>query len=658
MGEILFNRISTNRKRYGLPRLFSFQRAGSNLTPKGSRHTFNLSPSHVLGGNGGANGIGGGGGGGDEFNTVMFRWTAIRSKLLDHGCKENDLSEIEHAVWYAAQAFEGLKRKSGEPAVVHSLDVVEILLDRLRITDVRMLAGAALHDVPEDTYVTSQKIRKDFGEEMEALVSALTKFPKTHFEDQSVRYRVNRERLFRHMTEDVRVALIKLADRLANMRTLEYIKDGRDRERIAYETMEYFVPLANVLGIWELKRPLEDLSFKHIQPFRFEVIDSFMKSSLAVRESMAKTLEEELQLPLSLAGIKVIRFASKPRTVFGIHNEMRALTDKRKFRGPLKETLKAFADSRPLMDLDTFNIILENKGECKKAALALQNAFGPVYSRSNFIDSPKFNFYRSDNLTVFIRGFGLVNIKLRTEEMESVNDRGIAAIIFEQKVPLPEHWQKLIDFWRAGIDESTQTDRDLKKYLRPITVFTPENDPVVLSRGATALDFAFNLHTEIGLGAVGVKINGKEGYLVSRLEDGDIVEIVLEKGAPTPKREIWLRTMPSLEGEARRKIRRFLEKRPGLENIEFGREVLTSLFKRELGKKIDPLDPDREVDAAFIGAALFNLALRIKHIYKDPKTRPRRDINGLDDLYWCVGTFALDPKIVLNEFRKVFGRET
>jgi guanosine-3',5'-bis(diphosphate) 3'-pyrophosphohydrolase len=665
MGEIYIPRYGSRC----YPR--TWERVPTRLSTSGNRRTFLLKEGNSGGGGhfidrsgpSSPGGFGGGSGGG-SYSIISKRLEIIRNKLLTLSCPKNDIKDVEDAVWYAAQAFEGQFRKSGQHAIEHTIDVIEIMIDHLKIIDRTALVAAALHDVPEDTYVSLSKVKKDYGEDVAFLVGALTKLPKTDDVQQSIRSESNRNKVFTEATKDVRIMAIKLPDRLGNMRTLEGISSVEDRRRIALETLQYYVPLADLLGIWELKRPLEDLSFKHLRPDLYEAVTKFLARDLKERQSMAESLEQSIRALLSENDeLGLVRFSIKPRTAYSIYNEILAFGREQKIKGGFEKLSDEFAKVRPLLDLDTFNVIMDNRFDCHKAMGIFQKAFNiPEDGIRDFIDKElKPNFYRSINAEAYVEEFGRVRIKIRTEGMEAVNDRGIVAIVLEQKKKLPSYWEKLIEYWQAGIEEASQSDAVIKTFLKVIVAFTPEGKPIALPSGSTLLDFAFEVHGGLGLAAIDAMMNDEPKTLSTKLADGAVVKIITPKSKPTvpksgpivPKREMWSVSLSANNGEARRKIRRYLETRPIEENIEYGKTVVDKLFLAKTGSKLTDQYASNRDFKLIVDESLRRILKKAKRAYADKKTNATMLFSDLNALFWNVGTMSINPKTFSDVFSGV-----
>jgi len=593
--------------------------------------------------------MGGSGGGGrppgDAFMRVMEKWHDLSARLIKAGCPEKDIEEIERSFHYAYQAHIGQLRRSGEEYIYHCLEVGLILIDLMQIIDMIAHMIAQLHDVWEDTYVSLGALEEDFGPKIASLVIALSKFPKTQFTDQSLRTEENRKRLFSLMTKDVRIALVKLADRLHNMRTLRHMSPAR-RKRIALETLEFFVPLADVLGVWVIKRELEDLSFMHLFPREYNKIKTLLEQTLIKRSMAADRMVWGIQHVLNAGGFDFAEVAIKPRTVYSFYDDVKQLSDEAGLRIGTKKFQDLLREKRPLMDLDTMTIVVETKEQCYAILNFIKKVFPHVDEATvkDYINMPRFNFYRSVNISLEMEIYGNIRIKIRTRDMEKINDRGIAEIVLNQGKPLPPYWVDLLEYWRAGINESNQVSSDLKRYLDLIMVFTPDGEPIVLPKGSTAVDFAFAVHTDLGLkiGEAFVKCGGNDKRKIAlkeELKDGDTVFIGTRDSA-SPRRMIWSRAISRFNGEAKRKVRRHLEGFPRKGNVDYGRRILNRVFRTELGVDFTALDADVRQRIIELARAKIKLSAG-------------KSVESQADLFWYLGILAATPEEILSIYRSL-----
>jgi GTP pyrophosphokinase len=587
---------------------------------------------------------GGLGGGGDPYDQIMVKWNKLKRALIREGASTNDIDHIYSGFTFAFQAHINQTRETGEPYVIHCLEVAIILVDLLKVTDRDTIIAALLHDVAEDTQIDIKEIDRVFKGDVAKLVDILTKMPRTHFKSHTIRVEENRRKLNYGMTEDFRVALIKLGDRLHNSRTLAGIKNIKNRRRIALETLQYFVPLADLLGIWLIKRPLEDLSFSHLYPDDYQRTKEFLDASASKRAKMSEDFRDRISELLHVVfDISYPKYAVKPRTVYSIFKEMREFKDLIGLSGKRKRLMGEFSKVRPLLDLDTFNIILLDENDCERAFQAITAVYTLVEGTlKDSLTVPKANFYSSKNFEVETGEFGRVRIKIRTPKREAVNDRGIAAHYYELDKDLPAHWTQFVEYIKKGISDSTHVSEDLKKYSFPIMVSTPKGKRIVLPKRSTYLDFAFEVHSGLGLAAGFVIVNGKRRKLSEKIEDGDVIEVVKSR-SKFPRRSVWVKNISPSNGEALRRVRRHLEAQPDAENIKYGRRVLNVLFKARFNMTFFQIKPE----------AIVKL---LKRLNMKCGFTGEKEMKAREDLFRLIGTLWLKPELVPEEFDRLIER--
>ena len=488
---------------------------------------------------------------------------------------EKDLALVEKAYEFALKAHEGQLRRSGEPYLDHPLETASIVAD-LQL-DASSLAAALLHDVPEDCGVPLQEISDRFGHEVGRLVEGVTRLDKLAHpgEDASESQVESLRKMFVAMAEDIRVVLIKLADRMHNMRTLKPLPP-KDRQRVAKETMELFVPLAHRLGIWQLEWELEDLAFRYLEAKKYHETARLVASRRAERERyiarVCRTLEDEL----ASAGIDA-DVGGRPKNLYSTHIKME------KYASQGKE----FSD---IYDLLAVRVLVEHSQDCYSALGVLHSLWHPLPGQfDDFIATPKGNMYQSLHTVVMGPEARPLEIQIRTHEMHRRAEYGVAAhwrykegakpdIGFEEKIT----WLRQLMEWQRELSsyafvESLTTDI----FADEVFVYTPKGDIKELPAGATPLDFAYRIHTDLGHRCVGAKVNGRLVSLDCRLHSGDTVEIVATKAERGPSRD-WLN--PDLgfvkTAHAREKIRQWFRKQQREENIERGRALLEKELKR------------------------------------------------------------------------------
>jgi GTP pyrophosphokinase len=482
--------------------------------------------------------------------------------------QDNDL--ICRAFEFAYHLHKGQRRASGEPYIMHPVAVAGLLRDLGGGS--ALVAAGFLHDIVEDTKVTPEELEQLFGVEVRSLVEGVTKLSKFNFSSKTERQAENFRRMFLAMAQDIRVIVVKLADRLHNIRTLEHLPNEK-RRRIALETREIFAPLANRLGIGRFKWELEDLSFKYLEPEAYREIQEFVAEKRADREKYLAEVAENLKQRLDQAGIAYYEISGRPKHLYGIYQKM-------------QRQQKGYSE---IYDVSAIRIIVYSNEVCYRALAVAHDMFRPIPGRfKDYIGLPKPNRYQSLHTIVVGKAGKPLEVQIRTIEMHRVAEYGIAA-----------HWKYKESGGSSGLFTETdekftwlrqlvdwQTDlKDAQEYLESIKddlfdgdvyVFTPQGDVVSLARGATPVDFAYQIHTEIGNHCAGARVNGRIVTLDTQLKNGDIIEILTQKNA-RPSLD-WLNFV--VTPGARNRIRQWYKRYHREENIDRGREML----ERELGK--------------------------------------------------------------------------
>lgn len=492
-----------------------------------------------------------------------------QSDSSESSSKDTEL--ICRAFNFGYQLHEGQYRKSGEPYIAHPVAVAGLLRDLGG--DSPMIAAGLLHDVVEDTEVTPQELEEHFGEPVRQLVEGVTKLSKFNFSSKTERQAENFRRMFLAMAKDIRVIVVKLADWLHNMRTLEHLSQEK-QQRIALETREIFAPLANRLGIGRFKWELEDLSFKYLEPDAYRQIQKLVAERRTDRERRIEKVCEILRQRLEEIGVKVLELNGRPKHLYGIYLKM-------------QRQQKEFHE---IYDIAALRIIVETKEECYRALAVAHDAFRPIPGRfKDYIGLPKPNRYQSLHTTVIGLAGRPLETQIRTMEMHHVAEYGIAAhwkykesnsSSHAQLTPEDEKftWLRQLLEWQNDLKDAQEYVESLKDNLfeDDVYVFTPQGDVVALARGATPVDFAYRIHTEIGNHCAGARVNGRWGVLDSPLQNGDIVEIITQKNSH-PSLD-WLNFV--VTPSARNRIRQWYKRSHRDENIARGR----SMLEKELGK--------------------------------------------------------------------------
>jgi GTP diphosphokinase / guanosine-3',5'-bis(diphosphate) 3'-diphosphatase len=504
----------------------------------------------------------------EEVN--LPRW--LRECLINQQLEqpESDASLICRAFNFAYQLHEGQYRKSGEPYIAHPIAVASLLRD-LGGDSVTIAAGF-LHDVVEDTDVTSEDIEEMFGEQVRQLVEGVTKLSKFNFSSTTERQAENFRRMFLAMATDIRVIIVKLADRLHNMRTLDHLKPEKQR-RISQETREIFAPLANRLGIGRIKWELEDLCFKYLEPEAYQEIKTLISERRADREARIAQVAETLRSRLEQLKVNVVEIKGRPKHLYGIYQKM-------------QRQQKEF---NQIYDIAAFRIIVETNEECYRSLAVVHDAFKPIPGRfKDYIGLPKPNRYQSLHTTVVGSNGRPIEVQIRTLEMHHIAEYGIAAH-WKYKETGESHtelssednkftWLRQLLEWQKDLSDAQEYMDSVKDNLfeDDVYVFTPDGDVVALAQGATPVDFAYRIHSEIGNHMKGARVNGRWSVLSKPLENGDIVEIVTQKNSH-PSLD-WLNFVVS--PTARNRIRQWYKRSHRDENIARGRELL----EKEMGK--------------------------------------------------------------------------
>ena len=497
------------------------------------------------------------------------RW--LKECLIDRSSSsEPDVDLICRAFNFAYELHEGQTRKSGEPYIAHPIAVASLLRD-LGGDSVTIAAGF-LHDVVEDTDVTSEEIESMFGVEVRLLVEGVTKLSKFNFSSTTERQAENFRRMFLAMATDIRVIIVKLADRLHNMRTLHHLKPEKQR-RISQETREIFAPLANRLGIGRFKWELEDLCFKYLEPEAYEEIKALIAERRTDREARIAQATQTLRSRLEHLNVKVVELNGRPKHLYGIYQKM-------------QRQQKEFSQ---IYDIAAFRIIVETNEECYRALAVVHDAFKPIPGRfKDYIGLPKPNRYQSLHTTVVGTNGRPIEVQIRTIEMHHVAEYGIAAHwkykeTGSSQMSLSSEdnkftWLRQLLDWQKDLSDAQEYMESVKDNLfeDDVYVFTPNGDVIALAQGATPVDFAYRIHSEVGNHMKGARVNGRWSMLSKPLENGDIVEIVTQKNSH-PSLD-WLNFVVS--PTARNRIRQWYKRSHREENIARGKELL----EKEMGK--------------------------------------------------------------------------
>ena len=478
-----------------------------------------------------------------------------------------DISLIRKAWDFCVSHHEGQTRLSGEPYIVHPLEVAEVLVEMK--LDATAIAAALLHDAVEDTKATSEEIAEGFGDQVAHIVDGVTKIDKIQFANREDRQAENVRKMLLAMVSDVRVVLIKLADRLNNMRTLEHLKPER-QEAIARETQDIYAPLAHRLGMGKVRGELEDLAFRYTDPVSYERVQAAVEARRVEGEQFLRSVEDTLNEQLRENGIKA-RVEWRIKRLYSIYQKI--------------ERTKVTFDQ--VYDLLAIRVITQDVASCYAVFGLIHTLWRPVPGRiKDFIAMPRANRYQSLHTTVMSASGHQFEVQIRTEEMHRIAEEGIAAhwkykagdaqVTARDEERL--NWIRQLVEWQKEMTDPNEFLSSLKMDLYPdeVYTFTPKGKVVVVPAGATPVDFAYTIHTEVGNTCVGAKINGRMVPLRTRLRTGDIVEIVTQKDHK-PSRD-WLTFVKS--PRARNKIKHWLNEDQRRRAVEIGRKLLEREARR------------------------------------------------------------------------------
>jgi len=478
---------------------------------------------------------------------------------------EADISLVQRAYLYSAKVHAGQVRKSGEPYLIHPLEV-SYLLTQLRLDEASIVTGL-LHDTVEDTLTTLDELRHLFGNEVSVLVDGVTKLSQIQFDTDEHKQAENFRKMLIAMAKDIRVVLVKLADRLHNMRTLHHLKENK-RRRIAQETMDIYAPLANRLGINWIKSELEDRSFEQLFPEEFKTLQSRVNQLTEEREAYVEEVVSHLTQELEKQNIEG-DVSGRPKHLYSIYKKM----------------VSNYIEFEQVYDVIAFRVLVGSVGQCYEVLGHVHSLWHPIPGRfKDYIAMPKPNQYKSLHTSVIGPGGERIEIQIRTKDMHDTCEQGIAAH-WEYKEGGVGNDSKQQFAWLRQLMEAQQDLSDPNEFLDTVKydlftdevfVFTPKGQVVSLKRGATPVDFAFAIHTEVGLRCAGAKANGRMVPLRYELKNGDMVEIVTNT-QQRPSRD-WLKFVRT--GRAKNKIRNYIRAEERSRSKELGRDILERELRR------------------------------------------------------------------------------
>jgi guanosine-3',5'-bis(diphosphate) 3'-pyrophosphohydrolase len=545
----------------------------------------------------------------------MIRFEDVERKVERHH-PEADLDLLRRAYIYSAKAHKDQVRASGEPYLIHPLSVAAILADMKM--DVATVSTGLLHDVVEDTLASTDDISKVFGEEVANLVDGVTKISNLGKKSKKEAQAENLRKMILAMTSDIRVVLIKLADRLHNLRTLEYLRPEK-RKRIAQETLEVYAPIAHRLGMSKIRSELEDLSFQYLEPEEYKRLKEEVESRRASTEAFLEEVKARIAERLTEEGVDFVRIEGRIKRLYSIYLKLKRQ--------------KISLDK--VYDLAAIRIITKEEKDCYFALGVMHKYWKPFHDRiKDFIAMPRENGYRSLHTSVVGEEGYHFEVQIRTEEMHRIAEEGIAAH-WKYKEGRGKDtseddamkWLRKMAEWQQDVSDARDFVDSFKLDLFPreVLAFTPKGKVIQLPRNATPIDFAYAIHTQVGDQCVGAKVNGKIVPLKYQIQNGDVVEIMTTPGHK-PSRD-WLNFVAT--SKARSKIKHWVAERQRAESVEVGRKI----FEKEAVK----------------------LRLKAKQVLEDPQLTKFLNDNGyakIDDMFAAIGYGKLMARSVLARFVK------
>ncbi|MDY0133319.1 MAG: bifunctional (p)ppGpp synthetase/guanosine-3',5'-bis(diphosphate) 3'-pyrophosphohydrolase [Desulforegulaceae bacterium] len=543
----------------------------------------------------------------------MIRINDILDKILEYH-PDADLDIVERAYIYSARVHEGQTRLSGEPYLSHPLAVAWILAT-MRF-DVVSIAAALLHDVIEDTHATYEEVASIFGNEVAHIVSGVTKISKLKFESAEDRQAESLRKMILAMADDLRVILIKLADRLHNMETLQFHKNESKKKRIAQETRDIYSPLASRLGIYSIKQKFDEIAFEVLYPEEFKEIEALTTSNIEEKEQyidkVRKIIIDELEKNLIEAEV-----LGRYKTIPSIYEKM------------LKQNLK-FDE---VYDLIAFRVVVETIPKCYEVLGLIHNLWRPIAHKiKDYIGMPKANMYQSLHTTVIGPYGERMEIQIRTHAMDRVAKTGVAAHwsykegkTVDPKIVKSFEWVQNLVENQADFPEPEEFLENVKIDLFPdeVYVFTPRGDIKNLPKGSTPIDFAYSVHTDVGNTCAGAKVNSRMVPLHHKLKNGDTVEVITSNNV-NPNHD-WLSFVKSVR--ARSRIKRYIKQKDKERSLGLGREMCEKIFKKHKLNFNKLYSTDEMTEIAF------------RYGYKES-----------EDLIAAVGYGKITPRQILNRF--------
>jgi len=496
----------------------------------------------------------------------MIRFEDLVEKVRTYS-PDADLELLRGAYVFSAFEHKGQVRHSGEPYMVHPLEVADFLAD-LKL-DVVAIAAGLLHDVVEDTLTTIEVIAERFGPEVAHVVEGVTKISAIPFQSSEQRQAENFRKMLLAMVDDIRVILVKLADRVHNMRTLHHLPEER-RVKIAQETLDIYAPIANRLGMSKVKNELEELSFKYLEPKYYESLRTRVEARRKTTEATLEELKRTLATKLEEAQVPIVRIEGRTKRLYSIAQKLK----------------KQKIELEQVYDFAAVRVLTTSVRDCYAVLGIIHNLWSPIPGRiKDFIAMARPNGYQSLHTSVISDHGTPFEVQIRTLEMHNQAEEGIAAHwkykegrVGDQRDERYFQWMRQLLEWQQEVRDAQEFIQDLKLDLYPeeVYTFTPRGEVKALPRGATPVDFAYAIHTDVGHRCVSARVNGKMVPLRSRLKNGDIVEIITQ-ATHTPSRD-WLSFV--VTARARNKIRHFVQAEEKARSIELGRRIFEKEARR------------------------------------------------------------------------------
>jgi len=556
----------------------------------------------------------------------------LLQELLQASNNKYSSENLKKAFLFAQKAHKDQFRKSGEPYITHPVEVAKILIN-LGMEETVVIAGL-LHDVLEDTNVTPLELEKEFGKDVLSLVDAITKLERLSFYPTEAYKAQNLRKMFIAMAKDIRVIIIKLADRLHNMQTLQYHEEEK-RKRIAKETLEIYAPLAHRLGVWDIKWRLEDLAFRYLEPDKYHYVANKVAETRKKREEFIEKAIEIIKEELKKANIEA-EVTGRAKHLYSIYQKM----------------IRRGIEIEEMYDLLGVRIIVNSEIECYEVLGIIHNLWRPVPGRfKDYIANKKSNNYQSLHTTVIAMDGKPLEVQIRTWEMHRIAEYGVAAHwLYKEEIKKPDSFEEklswlrqLLEWQKELLDDQEFLDSirsDL--FEREIYVFTPKGDIIALPQGSTPLDFAYAIHTEVGHRCRGAKVNGKIVPLNHVLQNGDIVEIITSKEEGKPSRD-WLNIVRT--SQAKNKIKQYFKKLAREETLQKAKEILESEIKKNEDWLKEVLNKDEisinDLLESSIGKNFLN-----EHGFKE-----------IESFLLSLGTGEITPQQFIERFKKELKKE-